>query len=187
MYFDPALVASCPFLAIFSFFFFRLLKSFLSDHPKSMPWLLLKFSQLSAIIYCFKHQLLIVFSCPINRWNQISFFHHDLSELILPYLSPNLFLFLFFFFFSSHTCFSLDRQSFSPLFLFALVLSRVLSSFTSVQLYPLPPDMTQILTYSGTSFQLTRLIISTQFTTFPSLSCFSVWPPGLPCFPLIEL
>ena len=68
MYFDPALVDSCPFLAIFSFFFFRLLKSFLSDHPKSMPWLFLKFSQLSTIIYCFKH------SCPINRWNPNLFF-----------------------------------------------------------------------------------------------------------------
>ena len=74
MYFDPALIASWPFLAIFSFFFFRLLKSFLSDHPKPMPCLFLKFSQLSTIIYCFKYQLLIAFSCPINRWNPNLFF-----------------------------------------------------------------------------------------------------------------
>lgn len=60
------------------------------------------------------------------------------------------------------------------------------SFFTSVQFYP-HPDMSQISTYSGTTFQLTRLIISTQFNIFPSLSCFSVWPLGFPCFPLIEL
>ena len=187
MYFDPALIASWPFLAIFSFFFFRLLKSFLSDHPKPMPCLFLKFSQLSTIIYCFKYQLLIVFSCPINRWNPNLFFPSWPLRVNFTLSLPQPIPLPFFFFFSLHTCFSLDLQSFSPLCLLALVLSRVLSFFTSVQFYPLPPDMTQILTYSGTTFQLTRLIISTQFTIFPSLSCFSVWPLGRPCFPLIEL
>lgn len=133
------------------------------------------------IIYCFKHRLLIVFFLSkkqVKSNSPLFSINTSLSQLYL--ISPsNLFLF------SLHTLFSLDLQVFSTLLL-ALLPSRVPSSFTSIQLYPLPPDMTQILTYSGITFQLIRLIIFTQFSIFHSLSCFSFWPLGV-CIPLTEL
>lgn len=134
------------------------------------------------IIYCSKHWLLIVFFWSKKQVKSNSPLFSIMTSLSQLYLisPPNLFLF------SLHILFSLDLQVFSTLLLLALLPSRVPSSFTSIQLYPLPPDMTQILTYSGITFQLIRLIIFTQFSIFHSLSCFSFWPLGV-CIPLTEL